>query len=143
MIPCSLLDANSSERGTVAVARRHAGAVAFASFILRLSERYFVICSERPVVEHRRRKMRARPLLDPFAQGRIPSAPCTLARRQSVNQYQDWRCKQLYRSCLAGVRPDHPRSCGRQFLPTPFRQLGALSRWGALLRSLATELAWR
>src|SRR6516164_7300009 len=143
MIPCSLLDANSSERGTVAVARRHAGAVAFASFILRLSERYFVICSERPVVEHRRRKMRARPLLDPFAQGRIPSAPCTLAPRQSVNQYQDGRGKQLYRSCLAGVRPDRPRSCARQFSPTPFRQLGALSRWGDLLGSLATELLWR
>ena len=134
---------HSKWTGTAASARRHAGAVAFASFILRLSERYFVICSERPVVEHRRRKMRARPLLDPFAQGRTPSAPCTLAPRHSVNQYQDWRCKQLYRSCLAGVRPDHPRSCGRQFLPTPFRQLGALSRWGALLRSLATELAWR
>ena len=119
------------------------GAAAFASFTLRLAERYFVICSERPVVEHRRRKMRARPLLDPFAQGRIPSAPCTLAPRQSVNLYQDWRCKQLYRSCLAGVRPDHLRSCDRQFLPTPFRQLGALSRWGALLRSLATELVWR
>src|SRR5262249_5356179 len=133
----------SSEIGRVAVARRHVGAVAFSSFTLRLSERYFVICSKHPVVGHRRRKTRARPLLDPFAQGRIPSAPVTLAAGQSVSRYQDWRCKQLYRSCLAGVRPDHPRSCDRQFLPTPFRQLGVLSRWGALTRSLATELVWR
>src|SRR5262249_52054704 len=103
----------------------------------------FVICSEHPVLEHLRRMTRGRPLLDPFAQGRIPSAPCTLAPVQSVDQYQDWRCKQLCRSCLAGVRPDHPRSCDGQFLPMPFRQLGALSQCGALLRSLTAELVWR
>jgi hypothetical protein len=76
---------------------------------------------------------RARPLLDPFAQGRTPSAPCTLAPLLLVTQYQGWRCKQLCRSCLAGVRPDHRRSCDREFLPMPFRQLGALSQSGALL----------
>jgi hypothetical protein len=103
----------------------------------------FVICSEHPVVEHLRRMTRARPLLDPFAQGRILSAPYTLAPLQCVNQYPDRRCKQLCRSCLAGVRPDHPRSCDRQFLPMPFRQLGALSQCGALLRSLTAELVWR
>ena len=107
-----------------------------------VKERFSVICSEHPL-EHLRRMTRARPLLDPFAQGRIPSAPCTLAPLHSVSPYQDWRCKQLCRSCLAGVRPDHLRSCDRQFLPMPFRQLGALSQSGALLRSLTTGLVWQ
>ena len=93
--------------------------------------------------EHLRRMTLARPLLDPFAQGRILSAPCTLAPLQSVSQYQGWRCRQLCRSCLAGVRPDHRRSCDRQFLPMPFRQLGALSQSGALSRSLTTGLVWQ
>ena len=136
--PNSALTAAPSQRLVV-----RGGPVAFASFTLRCQRTLFVICSEHSVVERLRRMTRARPLLDPFAQGRIPSAPCTLAPLHSVSPYQDWRCKQLCRSCLAGVRPDHPRSCDRQFLPTPFRQLGALSRWGALLRSLATELVWR
>ena len=78
--------------------------------------------------EPRQHMLRARPQPDPFAQGRIPSGPCTHAPLRSVNQHQGWRCKRLGRLVLAAAALDRQQSSDRPFSPRPVGGLWKSSR---------------
>lgn len=63
----------------------------------------------------------ARPRLDLWARGHIPSGPCICVLLDQPNRYQGWHYRERYRSHPALGAPCHPRFFDRQFGPKPFR----------------------